>query len=108
MRDLNGYPRVQAYWRSLSHCYCEEFANYINQQPYTTRSPSDLLWSNLTERSNQSMKPTAPLRGDFRVFATTPSTSSRFPASLVRFACSRSPTPAVLLFNDCRGLSLSR
>jgi hypothetical protein len=37
-----------------------------------------------------------------RVFATTPSTSSRFPASLVRFASSRSRTPAVLLFNDCR------
>src|SRR5436189_5762514 len=47
--------------------------------------------------SNQSMKPTAPLRCDFSVFATTPSTSSRFPASLVRFASSRSRTPAVML-----------
>jgi hypothetical protein len=34
--------------------------------------------------SNQSMKPTAPPRSTFSVFATTPSTSSRFPASLVR------------------------
>ena len=58
--------------------------------------------------SNQSMKPTAPLQCVFRVFATTPSTSSRFPASLVRFASSRSPTPAVLLFNDSHGLSPSR
>jgi len=46
---------------------------------------------------NQSMKPTpkvfasmlAPLRYNFGVFATTPSTSSRFPAALVRFASSR-------------------
>jgi hypothetical protein len=54
------------------------------------------------------MKPTAPLRSNFSVFAITPSTSSRFPASLVRFASSRSRTPAVLFFNDSRGLSLSR
>ena len=46
--------------------------------------------------SNQSMKPTAPLRYNFSVFATTPSTSSRLPASLVRFVSSRSRTPAVL------------
>ena len=87
--------------------------------------------------SNQSMKPTpkafasrlAPLRGNFRVFATAPSTASRFPAyapasasilfpgfglpqggviSLVRFASSRSRTPAVLFSTMCRGLSLSR
>ena len=36
-------------------------------------------------RSNQSMKPTAPFRNTFEVLATTPSTSSRFPATLVRF-----------------------
>jgi hypothetical protein len=58
--------------------------------------------------SNQTMKPTAPHRNKFSVFATTPSTSSRFPASLVRFVSSRSHTPAVLFFNDTRGLSLSR
>ena len=58
--------------------------------------------------SNQSTKPTAPLRNEPSVFGTTPSTSSRFPASLVRFSSSRSRTPAVLFFNDSRGLSLSR
>src|ERR1700736_3508475 len=57
--------------------------------------------------SNQSMKPTAPWRYKFRVFATTPWISSRCPASLVRFASSRSRTPAVMLFNATRGLSLS-
>ena len=50
----------------------------------------------------------SPLRCNFRVFATTPSISSRCPASLVRFASSRSRTPAVKLFNASRGLSLSR
>ena len=54
------------------------------------------------------MKPTAPFRNNLSVFATTPSTSSRFPTSLVRFGYSPSRTPAVLFFNDCRGLSLSR
>src|SRR6266581_8534762 len=42
------------------------------------------------------------------MFATTPWISSRCPATLVRFASSRSHTPAVLLFNASRGLSLSR
>jgi len=72
------------------------------------------------------------------MFATTPSTSSRFPVTLVRIESSRSNTlftkiaapgslgalavlgtsrrrvrvlrtvPAMLFFNDCRGLSLSR
>jgi hypothetical protein len=66
--------------------------------------------------SNQSMKPTpkafasrlAPFRCNSSVFATTPWVSSRRPASLVRFAFSRSRTPAVMLFNASRGLSLSR
>jgi hypothetical protein len=60
------------------------------------------------ERSNQSMKPTAPFRDNFSVFATTPWIPSRCTASLVRFASSRSRTPAVMLFNASRGLSLSR
>jgi hypothetical protein len=71
-------------------------------------------------RSNQTMKPTAPFRNKltrslpltrpsacpsmslrfpqapFGVLATRPSTSSRFPATLVRFSSSRSRTPAVL------------
>jgi predicted enzyme related to lactoylglutathione lyase len=54
------------------------------------------------------MKPTAPPRGNFGVFATAPWISSTCPASLVRLASSRSRTPAVLLFNASRGLSLSR
>ena len=61
-----------------------------------------------TIRPNQRMKPTAPLRGNFGVFATTPSTSSRVPASLVRFASSRSCTPAVLFSTMRRGLFLFR
>ena len=51
------------------------------------------------------MKPTAPLRCNFSVFATTPWISSRCPATLVRFASSPSRTPAVMLFNASRGLS---
>jgi hypothetical protein len=61
-----------------------------------------------TMKPNQRMKPTAPLRGNFGVFATTPSTSSRVPASLARFASSRSRTPAVLFSTMRRGLSLFR
>jgi hypothetical protein len=68
----------------------------------------EILRLDVKKRPNQSMKPTTPLRTAFSMFATTPSTSSRFPASLVRFASSRSRTPAVSLFNDSRGLSLSR
>jgi hypothetical protein len=69
-------------------------------------------------RSNQPMKPSsvkrrtrgfaAPWRDNFRLVAATPWISSRFPASLVRFASSRSRTPAVMLFNATRGVSLSR
>ena len=43
--------------------------------------------------SNQSMKPTAPLRNRLIVFATTPWISSRCPATLVRFTSQRSRTP---------------
>jgi hypothetical protein len=88
--------------------------------------------TNHVKKSNQSMKPTAPLRSKlthslplirplacpsmshrfprapFIVFTTTPWISSRCPATLVRFASSRSHTPAVMLFNASRGLSLSR
>jgi len=60
------------------------------------------------ETSNQPMKPTAPLRSNPSVFATTPWISSRCPATLVRFASSPSRTPNVLLFNASRDLSLSR
>lgn len=57
---------------------------------------------------NDDTRQAALLRYDFGVFATTPWISSRCPASLVRLASSRSRTPAVLLFNASRGLSLSR
>ena len=60
------------------------------------------------QTSNKSLEPTAPPRNAFSVIATTPSISSRCPASLVRFALSRSRAPAVMLFNASRGLSLSR
>jgi len=62
----------------------------------------------LTDQPNQSMKPTARPRNEFSAFATTPWISSRCPATLVRFTSSRSRTPAVMLFNASRGLSLSR
>jgi hypothetical protein len=85
-------------------------------------------------QSNQSVKPTAPLRSNHSVFGTTPWISSRcpgFPSAIEtrslptltrsyprRFtfyvAWPAAPfarlthTPAVLLFNANRGLSLSR
>jgi hypothetical protein len=31
-RDVNGYSGVQAWWRSRSHWFTEEFAKHINQQ----------------------------------------------------------------------------
>jgi hypothetical protein len=82
-----------------------------------------------TKPSNQTMKPTAPLRNKFGVLATTPWISSRCPASLVRLKLVLCPhslaptlvvlpsmslgpplhslgsrTPAVMLFNASRGL----
>ena len=82
---------------------------------------------------NEDTRQAAQLQNKFRVFATTPWISSRFPASLVRLKLVRCPhslaptlvalpsmslaprlhslrsrTPAVLFFNDSRGLSLSR
>jgi hypothetical protein len=57
---------------------------------------------------NQPMKPTAPDRNNHSELATAPSTSSRFPAVLVRLATSRSRSPAVLFSTIARGLSLSR
>jgi len=82
---------------------------------------------------NEETRQAAPLRNKSSFFATTPSTSSRFPASLVRLKLVRCPhslaptlvalpsmslapplhslgsrTLAVLFFNDSHGLSLSR
>jgi hypothetical protein len=39
MRDINGYPGVQAWWRSRSHWFTEEFAKLINQQQQTAKAP---------------------------------------------------------------------
>jgi hypothetical protein len=89
----------------------------------------DSMVCRLPNRSNQSTQPTAPLRNKSNVIATTPSTSSRFPASLVRLKLVRCPhslaptlavlpsmsrrpplhslgsrTPAELLFNASREL----
>jgi hypothetical protein len=38
-RDLNGYPGVQAWWRSRSQYFNKEFANYINQLHQTAKAP---------------------------------------------------------------------
>jgi hypothetical protein len=39
MRDLNGYPGVQAWWRSRSHWFSEEYAKHINQLQQTAKAP---------------------------------------------------------------------
>jgi hypothetical protein len=40
IRDLNALPGVQAWWRSRSHWFSEEFAKFINQQQETAKPPS--------------------------------------------------------------------
>jgi hypothetical protein len=39
VRDVIGYPGVQAWWRSRSHWFSEEFANHINQLQQTAKRP---------------------------------------------------------------------
>ena len=39
MRDINVYPGVQAWWRSRSHSFSEEFANHISQLQQTAKAP---------------------------------------------------------------------
>jgi hypothetical protein len=39
MRDINGYPGVQAWWPPRSHLFSKEFANYINQLQQTAKPP---------------------------------------------------------------------
>ena len=39
IRDINGYPGVEAWWRSRSHWFTEEFAKVINQQQQTAKAP---------------------------------------------------------------------
>ncbi len=39
IRDLNGYPGVQAWWRSRSHWFSEEFAKFIDHVQQTAKPP---------------------------------------------------------------------
>jgi hypothetical protein len=39
MRDVNAYPGVQAWWRSRSHWFSEEFAKRVNQEQQTAKTP---------------------------------------------------------------------
>ena len=39
VRDLIAYPGIQAWWRSRSHWFSEEFANHINQLQQTAKAP---------------------------------------------------------------------
>jgi hypothetical protein len=40
VREVNARPGVQAWWRSHSHWFGEEFAKFINQQQQTAKAPS--------------------------------------------------------------------
>ena len=37
LREFNGYPGVQAWWRSRSHLFSEEFVNYVNEVQQTAK-----------------------------------------------------------------------
>ena len=39
LRDLNGFPGIQAWWRSRSQYFNKEFANYVNQLQQTAKHP---------------------------------------------------------------------
>jgi hypothetical protein len=39
MRELSGYPGIQAWWRSRSHWFSEEFVKHINQLQQTAKPP---------------------------------------------------------------------
>jgi len=39
IRDLNGYPGVQAWWRSRSHWFSEEFVKFVDQVQQTAKPP---------------------------------------------------------------------
>ena len=42
MRDVNAYPGVQAWWRSRSHWFGEEFAKYLDQVQQINKPPKDV------------------------------------------------------------------
>ena len=39
LRDFSGYPGIQAWWRTRSHWFSEDFANLVNQLQRTTKAP---------------------------------------------------------------------
>jgi hypothetical protein len=39
MGDINAYPGVQAWWRSRSHWFPEDFAKHVNQRQQTAKAP---------------------------------------------------------------------
>ena len=39
MGDINAYPGVQAWWRSRSHWFPEDFAKHVTQRQQTAKAP---------------------------------------------------------------------
>ena len=39
LREFNGYPGVQAWWRYRSHLFSEEFAKFVDQVQQTAEPP---------------------------------------------------------------------
>jgi hypothetical protein len=39
MRDINAYPGVQAWWRSRSHWFPDDFAKHVNELQQTAKAP---------------------------------------------------------------------
>jgi len=39
LRDINAYPGVQAWWRSRSHWFHEDFAKHVNKRQQTAEPP---------------------------------------------------------------------
>ena len=39
LRDFSGYPGIQAWWRTRSHWFSEDFANLVNQLQRTAKAP---------------------------------------------------------------------
>src|SRR5207244_12548672 len=94
-----GHPRIEKRLEtatSLLQMQTPPPADAGKQKPIDTVSTSHKkipLWVDCSPQrnaSNHSMKPTASWRNNLSEFATTPSTSSRFPSSLVRFSSSLS------------------
>ena len=39
IRDFSGHPGIQAFWRSRSHWFSEDFAKFVNQVQQTAKPP---------------------------------------------------------------------